>query len=152
MTHYDAIAGEYRDSKQLPFRRFVERYTLFRMLADVRGRTVLDLACGDGLHARLLMRAGAASVLAVDISEEMIRLAREEERRRPLGCEYRHGDEAGFEPDETVDLVVAMYLLNYAETAREPAALDPGVRHDPFRDAFMASRPIIAFEATKSGR
>lgn len=119
MTQYDAIASEYRDSKELPFRRFIERYTLFRMLGDIRDRTVLDLACGDGFYARYLMRAGAAGVLGIDISGEMIRLAREEEQRRPLGCTYRHGDAAGFEPDEPVHLVVAMYLLNYARTADE---------------------------------
>ena len=142
MTQYDAIAGDYRDSKQLPFRSFVERYTLFRMLGDVRGRTVLDLACGDGFYARLLMRAGAAAVVGVDISDEMIRLAREEERRQPLGCVYRRGDAAGIEPDEPVDLVVAMYLLNYAETPGELArfcrvvhdALRPGGRVVGFND------------------
>ena len=45
---YDAIAKHYRESKRLLYRHFIERYTLFEVLGDLRGRTVLDLACGEG--------------------------------------------------------------------------------------------------------
>ena len=119
MAEYDAIADRYRDSKRLPFRDHVERYTLFRALGDVGGAGVLDLACGDGFYTRMLRRAGAASVTGVDISAEMIRLAEESERRRPLGCAYVQADAAGFVPDEPVDLVVAAFLLNYARDRAE---------------------------------
>lgn len=46
VTEYDTIAREYRASKRLAFREHVERYTLFELLGDVAGKTVLDLACG----------------------------------------------------------------------------------------------------------
>ena len=116
MAEYDAIAREYRESKRLPFREHVERYTLFELLGDVRGKTVLDLACGDGFYTRLLRQGGALEVTGVDISEGMIELAAERERREPLGCRYVCADVAAFEPSEPVDLVVAVYLLNYART------------------------------------
>ena len=45
---YDAIAERYRESKWLLFRHYIERYTLFAGLGDLRDRTVLDLACGEG--------------------------------------------------------------------------------------------------------
>ena len=47
-AEYDAIAAAYQDSKQLPFREYVERYTLFDLLGNVRGKAVLDVACGEG--------------------------------------------------------------------------------------------------------
>ena len=119
MAEYDLIAGGYRDSKRLPFRDHVELYTLFRTLGDVPGIGVLDLACGDGFYTRLLKEAGASSVTGVDLSSEMIRLAQESERRRPLGCSYVQADAADFRPVEPVDLVVAAYLLNYARTRAE---------------------------------
>ena len=119
MAEYDAIADRYRDSKRLPFRDHVERHTLFGMLGNVRGTRILDLACGDGFYTRMLKEAGASSVTGVDISEEMIRLAEESERRRPLGCAYVQADAAGFVPDEPVDLVVAAFLLNYAKDRAE---------------------------------
>ncbi len=58
---YDAIADRYRESKRLLFRRYIERYTLFEVLGALRDRTVLDLACGEGVSmARRFKRAGAA--------------------------------------------------------------------------------------------
>lgn len=50
-AEYDAIAAAYQASKQLPFRQYVERYTLFDMLGDVRGKAVLDVACGEGFYS-----------------------------------------------------------------------------------------------------
>ena len=119
MAEYDAIAREYRESKRLPFREHVERYTLFELLGDLRGKTVLDLACGDGFYTRLLRQGGALAVTGVDISESMIELAAERERRDPLGCRYVCADVAAFELGEPVDLVVAVYLLNYARTPEQ---------------------------------
>ncbi len=77
---YDTIALLYRDSKLLPYRHAIERYTVFRLLGDLRGQTVLDLACGEGIYARKFRRAGATSVTGVDVSREMIALAEAEER------------------------------------------------------------------------
>lgn len=119
LAEYDAIAREYRESKRLPFREHIERYTLFELLGDVRGSTVLDLACGDGFYTRLLRQAGARQVTGVDLSAAMIELAEEQERRAPLGCRYACADVAGFEPAEPVDLVVAAFLLNYARTPEQ---------------------------------
>ena len=51
------------------------------------GRDVLDAGCGEGHNTRLLARAGAR-VTGVDISERMIALAVDEERRAPLGISY----------------------------------------------------------------
>lgn len=117
MAQYDAIAEAYQDSKQLPFRKAIERYTLFEATGDVDGMRVLDLACGGGFYTRLLKRAGAAAVTGVDVSAEMIRVAEREETRHPLGCAYLCLDVADLDPEPgSVDLVVAMYLLHYAGT------------------------------------
>lgn len=118
-NEYDDIAEAYRDSKQLSFRRYLEEYSLFEMLGDVQGKRVLDLACGEGFYTRKIKQAGAAEVTGVDISAEMIRLAEEAERNRPSGCKYFNRDVAEFEIAESVDVVVAMYLLNYAKTKEE---------------------------------
>ena len=118
-NQYDAIAEAYQDSKQLPFREYIEAYSLFEILGDISGATALDVACGDGFYTRRIKQAGALEVTGVDLSAEMIKLAEEEERTRPLGCKYLHRDVAALELSEPVDLVVAMYLLNYAKTKEE---------------------------------
>ena len=146
MAQYDAIAEAYQDSKQLPFRRAIERYTLFEALGDVGGLTMLDLACGAGFYTRLLKRAGAATVTGIDVSPEMIRVAEREEARDPLGCSYLCRDVADLEPEPgAVDVVVAMYLLHYAGTRAKLLrflrvchdALRPGGRIVGFNDNVM---------------
>ena len=112
------------------------------MLGDISGEKVLDLACGEGFYTRKLKRAGAGEALGVDISAEMIQLAEAEERARPTGCRFMTRDAADLVLDEPVDLVVAMYLLNYARDANEllrfvraaHGALKPGGRFVGFND------------------
>lgn len=115
-VEYDSIAREYRDSKQLPFRKYVEAYSLFSMAGDLRHLRVLDLACGEGFYTRQLKRAGAVDVLGVDLSPEMIQLAEASERERPLGCRYLVHDVATLPCLGAFDRVVAVYLLNYAQS------------------------------------
>ncbi|MCY4545992.1 MAG: hypothetical protein OXD39_12205 [Gemmatimonadetes bacterium] len=57
-SEYDAIAGAYKDSKQLSFRKYIEEYTLFETLGDIGGVKALDLACGEGFYTRKLKLAG----------------------------------------------------------------------------------------------
>lgn len=45
--------------------------------ADVRGRRVVDFACGSGRLARIVLELGAASVTGVDLSERFVARARE---------------------------------------------------------------------------
>jgi toxoflavin synthase len=113
---YDEIAHEYRDSKLLPFRDFAESFSLFRLIGKLEGRTVLDLACGEGHYTRRLKQAGAARVLGVDISPEMIKLAEESEKTGPVGCQYSVGNAANLSLGERFDVVVGVYLLNYASS------------------------------------
>ncbi|MCY3842002.1 MAG: class I SAM-dependent methyltransferase [Acidobacteria bacterium] len=147
MSQYDAIADLYQESKRLPFRTAIERYTLFEALGDIRGMTVLDLACGAGHYTRLLKQAGAREVTGVDESPEMIRLARREEEREPLGCAYLCRDVADLEPPAgAADRVAAMYLLHYARSREKlvrfcrvcHAALRPGGRFVGFNDNVLS--------------
>uniref|UniRef100_B8HQR3 Methyltransferase type 11 n=1 Tax=Cyanothece sp. (strain PCC 7425 / ATCC 29141) TaxID=395961 RepID=B8HQR3_CYAP4 len=116
---YDRIAQQYKRSKQLPFRLHSEMYTYLQLLGDVSGQTVLDLACGDGTYSRLLKRQGAARVVGVDMSEKMIELAVAEETRAPLGIEYLVSTAEDIGKIDQFDLVVAAFLLNYAQTREQ---------------------------------
>ncbi len=118
-AYYNLIAQEYKTSKQLPFRTYIESHTLFQVLDDLRGQYVLDLACGEGFYTRKLKAAGAHRVVGVDISESMVELAEANERCQPLGCRYLVSDAAELPALNAYDHVVAMYLLNYAQTKEE---------------------------------
>lgn len=120
-THYDPIAEQYKRSKLQPWRTHVESHTLMALIGDLTGRSVVDVACGEGYYTRLFRVSGAAHVRGVDLSEGMIKLARAEEQSRPLGVEYEVGDGRDLKVGAPVDLVAAAYLLNYA---RDRAELD----------------------------
>lgn len=54
----------------------VVKPNLLRVLSDVRGKRVLDLACGEGFFSRAIRDAGA-EVTGVDIAPELIAIAKE---------------------------------------------------------------------------
>jgi ubiquinone/menaquinone biosynthesis C-methylase UbiE len=119
VTDYNLIAEEYKRAKLQPWRAHVESFTLFKLLGDPAGMSVLDLACGEGFHTRVLRQKGGARVVGVDISAAMIDLARREEARQPLGIEYVVADVKELALDAKFDIVFAAYLLNYAQTEGE---------------------------------
>src|SRR2546426_8483615 len=113
-AQYDHIGSKYDEYAQTATLKRAESYTFFRMVGALAGQRVLDLACGFGFYTRLLKQRGAAQVVGVDISPEMIRLA-QQEQAEPLGITYQVGDAAALPQLGRFDLVTAVYLLNYAE-------------------------------------
>jgi 2-polyprenyl-3-methyl-5-hydroxy-6-metoxy-1,4-benzoquinol methylase len=86
------------------------------LLGDISGKSVLDLACGEGFYSREFMRQRAARVVGVDNSPAMISLAHATEHAEPLGVEYVLSDVEELDQGERFDLVVAAFLLNYASS------------------------------------
>src|SRR5262249_6355147 len=125
-TDYDPIAEQYQRSKQHPWRTHIESYTLMELIGDPTGKSVLDVACGEGFYTRMLRQRGAAAVTGVDLSAGMIELARKQEEKHCLGIEYRVGDGKSL-PAGNYDLVVAAFLLNYARTRDELQAMCNGI-------------------------
>jgi SAM-dependent methyltransferase len=111
---YDHIGSQYDDYARAATLRRAERYTVFRMVGALEGKRVMDLACGFGFYTRLLKQHGAAQVIGVDISPEMIRLAREHEQQEPLGIAYQVYDAVTLPQLGPFDLVTAVFLLPYA--------------------------------------
>ena len=116
---YDKFAEQYKTSKGLPFREYIEWYSYNKLLGDVSQRAVLDLACGEGYYTRRIKQKGAATVVGVDISGKMIRLAQQQEQNHPLGIDYLLSDVMTLGSLAKFDLVVASYLLNYAQTKEQ---------------------------------
>jgi ubiquinone/menaquinone biosynthesis C-methylase UbiE len=83
VTQYDTIALDYQKISAAVPLRDAEWYSLRERLGDLSGLSVLDLACGDGMGTRLIMQWGAARVVGVDISAQMIALAQQREDASP---------------------------------------------------------------------
>lgn len=70
------------------YRDYLNTPAFFKMLPDVRGRSGLDVGCGEGHNTRLLAKRGAR-VTAIDISEAFIEHAKRLEEQEPLGINYQ---------------------------------------------------------------
>lgn len=116
MQQYDEIGEAFEGFKALPLAHYAEVPSFLAMVGDVRGKSVLDLASGTGFYSREFKRRGAAEVLGVDISREMVAAAEELEERNPLGVRYEVGDVSELRPlGRRFDVASAVQLLNYAE-------------------------------------
>jgi len=84
----------------------------FRPLA---GKTALDVGCGAGLLAEPLARLGA-KVTAIDVSPEVIAVARDHAAGQRLAIDYRHA--AVEDLDSRFDLVTAMEVIEHVADPR----------------------------------
>ncbi|MBE0533928.1 MAG: class I SAM-dependent methyltransferase [Rhodospirillales bacterium] len=120
----------------------LEQPALWSVLPDsLDGLDVLDLGCGFGDFARMARARGARSVLAIDVSANM--LAAAAERTRDATIEYRrqsieHFDSAGRAFDLVVSSLALHYVKDYAAVvSRVATLLVPGGRF-----AFSVEHPI----------
>jgi SAM-dependent methyltransferase len=84
------------------------------LLPDLRGCRVLDLGCGFGWFCRWARQQGAAYVLGIDISENM--LARARETTEDSAITYTRADMENLQlPNTSFDLVYSSLALHYVE-------------------------------------
>lgn len=85
---------------------------VFSILGQVAGHHILDLACGAGHLARRLAEHGA-QITAIDISNEMLKVARSREVQEPRGIIYHFSDSSDLSmiEDTTFDEVVCHMAL-----------------------------------------
>jgi len=72
---------------------------IFGTLGDIRGKSLLDLACGNGFYTRRFRTECAADPV--------------------MGIEYRVGDVLALNLDCRFDIVTAIHLLHYLKNAAE---------------------------------
>jgi SAM-dependent methyltransferase len=82
------------------------------MLPEMRGARVLDLGCGFGWFCRFAAGQGAASVLGVDVSENM--LARAKATTQDASIRYEQADLERFTPGQgAFDLACSSLAFHY---------------------------------------
>jgi len=117
MAQYDKIAHDYVIGLgERKYRKYSLLDTFFRVLGNVKGKSVLDVGCGEGFFTRKIKQLGADTVIGTDVSKEMIMLAKEQERQIPLGIDYQVHDLANHPKLGEFDIVTAGFVLHYSET------------------------------------
>ncbi|MFC9387170.1 class I SAM-dependent methyltransferase [Streptomyces venezuelae] len=150
VQQYDGIGEAFEGFKALPLTQYGEVPSFLGLVGDVRGASVLDLACGTGFYSREFKRRGASDVLGVDISGEMVAAARDIERRDPLGVRYDVGDVAELALlDRRFDIALAVQCLNYARDIAEMERMCRNIHRNlvPGGQFFLlAQKPDYAFD------
>jgi SAM-dependent methyltransferase len=97
-------------------RIFWEHIARYRFAKDfVRGKRVLDIACGEGYGASSLAKAGAASVVGVDIAADVC-----EHARRKYAIDARVGDAQAIPlPNRSVDVIVSFETIEHVNAPAE---------------------------------
>jgi SAM-dependent methyltransferase len=127
-------------TRQMPWadRTAAEVDRALGMLKPERSERVLDLACGIGRHSLELRRRGF-EVVGLDISEELLEIARQEAEAQSLQISFVQADLRELDLSEEFDLVLSLNdgAVGYFETDDEnyrtfevvSQALRPGGGH-----------------------
>lgn len=106
-------------------------------LSDVSGKRILDVGTGSGRYA-IELAARGASVVGVDFSSEMLRIAREAAQERGVAdrCRWVEGDFLGLNLGDRFDLALAIGFFDYVADPRpilaRMAALTQGTIYASF--------------------
>ena len=117
-TQFDCIAKEF--SSTVNQTKEYVRVPLFnKLVGEVKGKSVADFGCGDGFFTRLLAKKLASSVIGVDYSKQLIDEAVLKEKKDLLGIKYVLADVRTLHLGEQVDVITAIYLLDYAKSKED---------------------------------
>ena len=98
-----------------PLRRRFHQEFVFRVMGSLKGKTVLDVGCGDGANAVLLGHLGAR-VTGIDISPKAIELARKRAEINGLNGSVRFAcsplETADFAPN-SFDVIWGDFILHH---------------------------------------
>ncbi len=88
--------------------------TLRKLLPNFKDKRVLDLGCGYGWHSIYAMENGASSVVGVDISHKMLKVAKEKTHFPQIEYRCCSIEDVSF-PDESFDIMLSSLAFHYIE-------------------------------------
>ena len=119
-----------------------EWQTLERMLPSFEGKRVLDIGCGFGWHCAYAAEHGAKSVVGVDLSENMLKVAREKNAHERIRYERCAMEEINFGPD-SFDVVISSLALHYAPSFDDIVQKVHAILIESGEFVFSAEHPIF---------
>jgi len=90
------------------YNEYLEMPATFELLGNIKGKKVLDIGCGAGIYAKHMTKKGA-KVKGFDISDEMLRLAKQDNPKLDL----RKGSCYKIPFKEKFDIAIAPLVLDY---------------------------------------
>ncbi len=97
----------------ITYNDFVEQPAIKSVMPNFKDRSVLDLGCGAGYFAKYCISEGASTVTGVDISKNMINLAKLENNHERIEYICKPIEELDFQ--KTFDLIISSLAIHYIE-------------------------------------
>lgn len=117
---YDGFGAEYqksRDEKDVSrvYNEFLEVPQMIMAVGNIKGKKLLDVGCGAGVHAKAYVKKGA-KVQGIDISKTMVDMARE----RCKGVDFRVGSMNKLPyASSSFDIVTASLVTDYVKDLKK---------------------------------
>ena len=112
----------------------------------IKGRTFLDVGCGNALYSLELARKGAAKVVGIDIAEVMIGLCKKSADEQNLSdrCTFIQTDLLEYKPESKFDVSFGIGLFDYI---RDPLPVLRKMREVSTDKAIMAFPRLYTWRA-----
>ena len=112
---YEQMAERYNELiDHKPHNAYYDRPNTLSLMGEVKGKAILDAACGPGKYAEILLSEGA-TVTGIDLSPKMVALA--QTRNKGTGHFYVHDLAKPLEREgsESYDTVLCALAFHYVE-------------------------------------
>ena len=115
---YNKCAKGYTKATIRPMRKFAYEPTILNAISEIKGKVVLDIACGEGVSSRMIKSLGAKKVIGVDVSEELIKKAKETggEDIEYFVCDIFSEDLSKF---GKFDIITGIMILHYSNSLNQ---------------------------------
>ncbi|MDD3212434.1 MAG: class I SAM-dependent methyltransferase [Eubacteriales bacterium] len=84
-----------------------------QLLPDISGKSVVDLGCGTGRFTFWLEEKNPRTIIGVDLSDDMLRLAKAKAKALGSNAAFYKDDIARYHAEETFDLVFSSTTSHY---------------------------------------
>lgn len=129
----DEFASRFERHEEF-FHKYMINPAVLDLIGNVEGKTVLDVACGEGHFSRKLAEqaGGNIRITGIDASESLIAIAKQRNQTYSNCITFQVGDASRMEqvPSKTFDIAVCnmalMFIKQYEDAVKEVArALKP---------------------------
>ena len=112
-----AVAYENYTSAPTSYGNTIEIPAVKSLLPDLKNRSILDLGCGSGRYSFIFEEMQPKSMMGIDFSEEMIKIARELASIRKSNIEFIPGDIEDLSSIEadSMDFVFSSTVLHFIQ-------------------------------------
>ncbi|MBU0527850.1 class I SAM-dependent methyltransferase [Candidatus Micrarchaeota archaeon] len=117
---------------------------MLEMVGNIKDKKVLDLGCGEGYFSRKVAELGA-EVTGIDISAELVKIAKEKEKRKSLGIKYHNLSSESLDgiKDSSFDLIVSNMVLHNVKNLEATFAECSRVLKNNGRLIFVIIHPLV---------